>query len=115
MPEYAMLLYGPAPGDPADAPPEELEAHGKHGEEVERLGIKVTGAYALQPSTTATAVRDRGETVTDGPFVEAKEVMFGFFVVEARDLDHALEVAKSNPATWRGGVEVRPLFVPPAE
>ncbi|HEX6872557.1 MAG TPA: YciI family protein, partial [Micromonosporaceae bacterium] len=72
----------------------------------------VTG-FALQPSTTATAIR--GDVVTDGPFIEAKEVVAGFFVLEAPDLDVALQIAKLNPATRDGGVEVRPLFVPPAE
>jgi hypothetical protein len=48
--------------------------------------------------------------VTDGPFIEAKEVVAGFFVLEARDLDHAIEIARTNPATWRGGVEIRPLL-----
>ena len=48
--------------------------------------------------------------VTDGPFVEAKEVLGGFTVIEAPDLDHALGIAKLSPATWRGGVEVRPLL-----
>lgn len=67
----------------------------------------ITG-FGLHPSTTATSVR--GDTVTDGPFIEAKEVIAGFFILEARDLDHALEIAKRNPATWRGGVEIRPLL-----
>jgi len=57
----------------------------------------------------------RGDVVTDGPFTEAKEVVAGVFVLEAPDLDTALRIAKLNPATRDGGVEVRPLFVPPAE
>ena len=80
----------------------------------ERLGLQaiVTG-FALQPSTTATAIR--GDVVTDGPFIEAKEVVAGFFILEAPDLDVALQIAKANPATIDGGVEVRPLFIPPSE
>jgi hypothetical protein len=49
--------------------------------------------------------------VTDGPFLETKEALGGFYVVEARDLDHALEIAKGCPAPF-GGVEVRPVVDP---
>jgi hypothetical protein len=108
MTQYAILIYAPTPADVADMPPEELEAHGRHGVEVEDLGGHIAAGYALQASTTATSVR--GDVVTDGPFIEAKEVIAGFFILEARDLDHALEIAKRNPATWRAGVEIRPLL-----
>ena len=47
--------------------------------------------------------------VTDGPFAETKEALGGFYLVEARDLDHALEIAKLCPAPY-GGVEVRPVM-----
>jgi hypothetical protein len=72
----------------------------------------VYGGAQLQPAETATTVRDgNGETlVTDGPFAEAKEFFGGFFLLEADDLDAALEVAARIPATRMGGaVEVRPL------
>jgi hypothetical protein len=48
--------------------------------------------------------------VTDGPFVETKEALGGYYLIEARDLDHALEIAKLTPAQF-GGVEVRPVMV----
>ena len=106
---YAVMLFADAPADPADASPEELEAHGANGAEVEALGAKFVSAYALQPSTTATAIR--GDTVTDGPFIDAKEVVAGFFVIEAPDFDTALAAAKSNPATrYGGGIELRPVL-----
>ena len=108
MTQYAILLYAPSPADVADAPAEEMEAHLRHGSEVEELGGHIVNGYALKASTTGTSVR--GDTVTDGPFIEAKEVIAGFYILEARDLDHALEIAKRNPATWRGGVEIRPLL-----
>ncbi len=56
---------------------------------------------------TATSIR--GDIVTDGPFVETKEALGGFYLVEARDLDHAIEIAKLCPAPY-GGVEVRPIM-----
>ena len=68
------------------------------------------------PSALGARVRLSGGkvTVTDGPFVETKEALGGFYVVEARDLDHALEIAKLCPARF-GGVEVRPLMEFPDE
>ncbi|BCB90524.1 YciI family protein [Phytohabitans suffuscus] len=69
--------------------------------------------YALEASTTATSIR--GDVVTDGPFIEAKEVVAGFFVLEAPDRDTAIAIARLNPATTHAGVEVRPLFSPPEQ
>jgi hypothetical protein len=108
MTKYAILIYAPAPADVADMPPAEMEAHGRHEADVKELGGHIENGYALQASTTATSVR--GDIVTDGPFIEAKEVIAGFYILEARDLDHALEISRRNPATWRGGVEIRPLL-----
>jgi hypothetical protein len=72
----------------------------------------VIGGEQLQPVETATTVRVRdGETLlTDGPFVDAKEHLGGYFLVEADDLDAALELAARIPAARMGGaIEVRPL------
>jgi hypothetical protein len=73
---------------------------------------EVIGGEQLQPVETATTVRvENGETLlTDGPFVDAKEHLGGFCLVEAADLDAALEIAARIPAARMGGaVEVRPL------
>jgi hypothetical protein len=73
---------------------------------------EVVGGEQLQPVETATTVRvENGETLlTDGPFVDAKEHLGGFCLVEADDLDAALEIAARIPAARMGGaVEVRPL------
>ncbi|GAA3778359.1 YciI family protein [Plantactinospora mayteni] len=114
MPQYAVVVYQPAPADPMEISAEYAEALERYPAQVEELGGRGVAGYALQPSTTATAVR--GDIITDGPFVEAKEVVAGFFVLEAPDLDVALKIAKLNPVYLDGGgVEVRPLFVPPAE
>lgn len=110
MAQYAVLLYSPAPADPLEVPPDELQAQINYGSVIEELGGKISGGQALQASTTATSIR--GEVITDGPFIESKEVLAGIFILEANDLDHALDIAKRCPATWRGGVEVRPLFNP---
>jgi hypothetical protein len=114
MAQYAIMLFSPAPADPTDLTPEELAAHERHGEEIEKLGAKIVSAFALHPSTTATSVR--GDVVTDGPFLDAKEVVAGVFVIEAPNLDVALEVARRNPATQQGGgVELRPVLAAPEE
>ena len=71
---------------------------------------------ALEPTNTATTVRIRdGQTVvTDGPFAETKEFLGGFYLVECRDLDEAIELAKMIPAAERGSVEIRPIWELPA-
>ena len=113
MAKYAILIYE----DPAfyanlspEAWPAMVDAHSKFVEQVFALGGSLAGGEALAPTTTATTVKGGG-TVTDGPFVETKEALGGFYVVEARDLDHAVEIAKLCPAPF-GGVEVRPVVDP---
>ena len=72
----------------------------------------VIGGEQLQPVETATTVRVKdGETLlSDGPFIEAKEYLGGFFLLEADDLDAALEIAARVPAARMGGaIEVRPV------
>jgi hypothetical protein len=70
---------------------------------------KIFGGEELQPATTATTVRHQEDrtVVTDGPFIEAKETVGGFALVDVGDLDEAIELAKTWPA--RGVVEIRPL------
>lgn len=100
MAQYAILLY-------ADAAAGTDEDHDRHAQDLQQSGAMVA-AFALQPAETATTVS--GDTVTDGPFVDAKEVIAGICIVEAADLDAALEIARSNPSARLGGsVEVRPV------
>lgn len=74
-------------------------------------GGRMLAAEALQPVQTATTVRVRGGQVslTDGPFAETKEQLAGFYLVEARDLNEAVSIAKGIPAARVGSVEVRPV------
>ena len=77
---------------------------------------RVIGGAQLQPAETATTVRvtDGRTLLTDGPFADTKEILGGYFLVEAADLDAALEVAARIPATRLGGsVEVRPVVERP--
>jgi hypothetical protein len=71
---------------------------------------------ALQPAQTATTVRVRNGKVSviDGPFAETKEFLGGFYLIEARDLDAALEAAARLPSAKWGKIEVRPIWEEPA-
>ena len=113
MSQYAILIYEDQ-ALYATMSPEAwgalVDAHNTFTKQVSELGGSLAGGEALAPTTTATTIKGAG-TVTDGPFVETKEALGGFYVVEARDLDHAVEVAKLCPAPF-GGVEVRPLVDP---
>jgi hypothetical protein len=73
-------------------------------------GRRVTGSALGDPST-ATTVRVRGgETLlTDGPFAETKEVIVGFDILEAADLDEAIAIAAAHPMAWAGRMELRPF------
>jgi len=79
-------------------------------------GIKKSGHYVggnpLQPTKTASTVRVRQGKVstTDGPFAETKEQLGGYYVIEARDLNDAIQVASKIPAARTGSVEVRPIM-----
>jgi hypothetical protein len=80
------------------------------GEGMRASGHYITG-QALQPTTTARAVRVRnGKTsITDGPFAETKEQLGGFYLIEARDLDEATQLAARIPPARVGTIEVRPI------
>ncbi len=78
--------------------------------------IKKSGHYidshGLQPASAATTVRVRNGKVltTDGPFAETKEQLGGYFVIEARDLNDAIQVASRIPIARTGSIEVRPFW-----
>ena len=110
--KYLLLIYS----DAATTTFERLSENEQQAVLGEYLAIRqspgVIGGEQLQPVETATTVRvDEGETLLiDGPFVDAKEHLGGFILVEAGDLDAALEIAGRVPAARMGGaVEVRPL------
>jgi hypothetical protein len=110
MNEYLILIYE-REGAYAEGGPELWqavgEAHTRFMEQVPATGGRILGGNALQPTGTATTIRD--DIVTDGPFTETKEALGGYYLIEARDLDHALEIGKLCPARF-GGVEVRPIM-----
>jgi hypothetical protein len=107
MAQYAILIYAQDSAHALDAAPQDTEACDEHSDDLAASGSMLV-AYALTPRDMATSIR--GDTVTDGPFVDSKEVVAGFYVIEAPDLDAALAIARTNPAVRDGGgVEVRPV------
>jgi hypothetical protein len=109
MPQYAILIYEKeTPGGVADIPPEVMEANLQMGEKIAAMGARVVNEQALEPSSETRTIHKNG-MVTDGPFLESKEVIAGFFVVETTGLDQAVAIAKLLPI-MDGAVEVRPLF-----
>lgn len=107
MAQYAIFLYAPAFDGAAEPVPGQLEAHDRHAETLRNSGVMVA-AFRLESATTSTSLR--ADVITDGPFVEAKEIIAGFYVIDVPDLDAALEVARQNPILQQGGgLEVRPI------
>ena len=94
------------------AAPQMMSAYRAYTEAMVQAGVFVAGD-ALQPSSTATVVRVRdGHTqVLDGPYAEAKEQLAGYYLIEAKDLDTALEWAARCPGASSGTMEVRPVMV----
>ena len=70
------------------------------------------GGHSLQPTRTATTVRVRDGKVsaTDGPFAETNEQLGGYYLIEARDLNDAIQVASRIPSARMGSIEVRPIL-----
>jgi hypothetical protein len=109
--QYALLIYiDPEAG--SDSSEEERRAVTAEYMDL-RADPRMFGGGHLRPVDTATTVRvvDSKPLVTDGPFADTKEVFGGFYLLEADDLDAALEIAKQVPAARQGGgVEIRPLM-----
>ena len=110
---YLLLIYTEEPSEqPADeVMAAETEAYNAFTREVTNRGVML-GGEALHPTATATTVRVRdGEVLaTDGPFAETKEALGGYYLVNARDLDEAIELAAMIPGAKHGSIEVRPIF-----
>ena len=112
MSQYLVLIYEDENGFASASEQVIGEIHAAHNEFGEKFGAAIAGGNALQPTATATSIRSDGAdgfTVTDGPFAETKEVLGGYYLIEAADLDEAIAIAKQVPARF-GGVEVRPIM-----
>jgi hypothetical protein len=113
--QYLLLIYQdelPAGAQPdPDEMAAEFAAYDVFTRETRDRGQFVAGE-ALEPTSTATSVRvqDGRTVVTDGPFAETKEALGGFYLLECKDLDEAIEMAAKIPAAKRGTIEVRPIW-----
>jgi hypothetical protein len=114
---YLLLIYGEESTEPLpdEAFKAQMAAYDAVTREIRERGLWLAGE-ALEPTTTATTVRVRsGQTLTtDGPFAETKEALGGFYLIDARDLDEAIEIASKIPAAEGGSIEVRPIWELPS-
>lgn len=110
---YALLVYETAAGVTARDDPEYQAAYQAYIEAIYGSGVAFGGSGLQDAATTATTIRLVGgeRQIQDGPFVDTKEQLAGFFLIEVPDLDKALEWAARCPSVARGGtVEVRPAL-----
>jgi hypothetical protein len=108
--KYILLIYA---DEQAWTEAERQQCYGESTQLAHRL--KADGQFVatspLQPVSTATSVQVRNgkRLVTDGPFAETREQLGGFFMVEAKNLDEAIDIASRIPAARKGTVEIRPV------
>lgn len=113
--QYMMLICSAEGSGPEMGTPEMeklMQGYGAFTEEVKSAGAYVDG-NPLQGIDTATTVRVRGGKVetTDGPFVETKEHLGGYYILDCANLDDALAYAAKIPTAEYGSIEVRPVMV----
>ena len=113
--KYALTIYGDESARESASPEDRqatTQAYFSVMQEMESAGVYL-GGEGLHPTPTATTVRVRDDerSVTDGPFAETKEQLGGFFLIDCKDLDEAIEWAAKIPGAQSGSVEVRPVMV----
>jgi hypothetical protein len=107
--KYLLLIYENEKRFENGYDPKELAEYGALGKE---FASKILGGHALKPTKSATTVRvrDGKRLTTDGPFMETKEQLGGYYLVDAVDLDDAIAIAGKIPAARYGSIEVRPIM-----
>ena len=114
MAKYLVLIYGDEQQWEARTPEEQSVNHAGHRTFASTAGPRIVGGEELEPSSTTTTLRRRpaGDvSVTDGPFLETKEVLGGYYELEADDLDEVIALARLLPelSTSHSAVEIRPV------
>ena len=112
--KYLCLIYdneknfGTLPKDQMDSM---MKEYGAFTEDIKKSG-QYLGGNPLQPTQTATTVlvRQGKVSTTDGPFAETKEQLGGYYLIEAKDLNEAIQVASRIPSARVGSIEVRPIM-----
>ncbi|MDN5202090.1 YciI family protein [Fulvivirgaceae bacterium BMA10] len=108
MQEYLLILKGDGMDDLS---PDELQQLlGDYKAWVSKLGDQYVTGQRLQ--STGTLVPNKNTVITDGPFLESKEIIAGFFLIKAKDQQHATAIAQSSPHVGLYEIEVRPLVQP---
>jgi hypothetical protein len=104
---YVLLIAA----DESNVQESQLPQYMAFGEEMTKRGVLKDG-LRLRPTSDATTVRVRDEEVltSDGPFAETKEQIGGFYLVDCKDLDEAIEIASKIPGARTGTIEVRPVW-----
>ena len=116
--QYLCLIYGDETLVPKLSKSEADKVHAEYfafTDDITRSGHYI-GGNPLEPTSSATTVRVRNGklSTTDGPFAETKEQLGGYYLIEARDLNDAIQVAGRIPGARHGSVEVRPVMAMPA-
>ena len=111
---YLLMICTEESADAAMSPEEgqaRLAEYMAFGDEMGRRGV-LQGGERLRPTTDATTVqvRDAKVLTADGPFAETKEQIGGFYLVDCKNLDEAIEVAAKIPGAHTGSIEVRPIW-----
>ena len=110
---YLLLIYTAEPSEAA--PQDEMLAQSREYDAFTQWTIErglFKAGEALHPTSAATTVKVRdGRTITtDGPYAETKEALGGFYLLEARDIDEAIDAAARIPGVRHGSIEIRPIF-----
>ncbi|GAA0453287.1 transcription initiation protein [Paractinoplanes deccanensis] len=110
MAKYTLLIYGDFEQWEAMTPERRKEHDRAHEEFRAAAGSRVVGGEELEPAVSATTLR-APDVTTDGPYLETKEALGGFYLIEAGDLDEVLALAALLPEVRDGhsGVEIRPV------
>jgi hypothetical protein len=114
MAKYTLLIYGDAQQWDAMTPEEAAAHHAAHAAFRAAAGPRIVGGAELESAPTATTLRSDsagGFVTTDGPFLETKEALGGFYLLEAGDLDEVIKLASALPEVHAGhsAVEIRPV------
>ena len=108
---FMILVKATRDSEAGVMPSEQMLAEmGRFNEELVKAGVMLAGE-GLHPSAKGARVRFSGKdrTVTDGPFAETKECLAGFYMIEARDLNEAIQIASRIPPAQIGSIEIRPI------
>ncbi len=112
--KYVLMIYSNESNDAGATPEQQAAVMAEYNVFTQQLNDHKAylGGEALMPTSTATSVRvrDGKRTITDGPFAETQEQLGGFYIIEAQDLNGAIEAATMCPGAKFGSVELRPVM-----